>query len=415
MRARMIVLVAVLLAGAAAAWQFALRPSGRNQTAQKTVTVKLGDVIATVSAPGQLVPQRQASVYTRNGGLVKELLVKPGATLAAGQVLLRFDTAGLESQIAAQQTQVNAAQTALNALQAGSRSADQQLAQDAVAQASQAVSEAARSVTRAETDYRLGAIAAQTLDAARANLQRAQGTLEAARLRGAQLTQANTNAQAGARAQLEAARAQLRVLEEQRSASVVRAPMAGTLTDLSVALGQAVAGGTVIAQVADLSSWIVQSRVAETDLPGLSVGMPVTVQVNALPDTTLTGKVVRVGQAQKFKDPLYYYQVDAVLTKPDAALTPSLTTSTKFITKSARGVAVVPLNALQTLKDKTVVELLKGGASTQVEVKTGLDDGTNVAVLEGLKPGDVVVIPPPPGAAGGTPSAPGGLGGIVKF
>ena len=414
MRSRFIIAVGLVLF-AAVMWQFVLRPAGQATAPRQTVTVKLGSVIASVTAPGQIVPQHQSSVYARNGGLVRELLTKPGARVITGQVLLRFDTAGLEAQIAAQRTQISAAQSNLFALANGPRSAERLIAQDAVRQATQGAKEALQTVARIETDFRLGAVAAQSVDAARASALRAEGTLETARLRLTQFTQVNANAQASARAQLEATRAQLRVLEEQRSATVIRAPMAGTLTDLAVTLGQAVAGGTVVAQVADLSSWIVQSRVAETDLPSLRIGMTVKVQVNALKDAEFEGKIVRVGQAQKYKEPLYYYQVDARLLESDPALTPSLTTSTTFITQQANHVPVIPLNALQTVKDKTVVELLSAGKTALTEVKTGLDDGTNVVILAGLKPGDLVVIPPPPGSGGDAPSAPGGLGGIVKF
>lgn len=419
MRTRLWVTGVALLLSSLLVWQFVLRPATQAQAPKQTVTVKLGAVVATVSAPGQLEPERQTSVYAMNGGLVKELTLKPGASVAAGQVILRFDISGVEAQMLAQWTQVNAAQTALTALETGNRSAEYQLAQDAVRQATQMVIEARSGLSRAKADYALGAMAAQTVDASRATLARAEDALSATKLRLAQFRQSNTNARASARAQLEALLTQLRQLEQQRSAAAIRAPLAGTLTDLSVTLGQAVMAGSVVAHVSDLSSWIVQSRVAETDLPGLRVGMSVKVQVNALTDVELEGKVVRVGQAQKYRDPLYYYQVDARLIEPgvehSAALTPSLTTSTSFITQQLSGVPVIPLNALQTVGDKTVVEVLTAGKSALVEVKTGLDDGTNIAVLKGLKPGDVVVIPPPPGASGDAPSVPGGLGGIVKF
>jgi hypothetical protein len=49
-----------------------------------------------------------------------------------------------------------------------------------------------------------------------------------------------------------------------------------------------------------------------------------------------------------------------------------------------------------------------------VEVKTGLDDGTNVEIKKGLEVGDIVVIPPPPGT-NAPQNSPGGLGGIIKF
>ena len=410
-----VILLLILLAGAGVLW-WGLRGSSARAAPQQTVTVALGDVQAEVQAPGQVVPRYQTTVYTKNGGIVSQLLVKSGQEIEKGQVLVRFDTSALQTQVASLSTQVSAAEASLRDLISGSKSAEVRLAQDAVQQAQLEVNQTQRALTVAQADYRLGAIPAQQVDVARAALQRAQGNLDSARLKAVQAVQAQSLALSGAKAQLEAARAQLKSLNEQIATSVVRSPLKGNIIEVHVAQGQAVAAASMVAQIADLSSWIVQNRVAESDLPKLELGMPVTVVISALGDTEYEAKIIQIGQVQKFKDPLYYYQVDALMQLEEipTGLTPGLSTTGTFVTEEATGVPLIPVNALQSQGSKTVVEVKTAQGTRKVEVKTGLDDGTNVEIKKGLKVGDVVVIPPPPGTS--TPqNSPAGLGGIIKF
>lgn len=408
--------ILVLLAGAGALWWWGLRGSQASAAPQNTVTVVLGDVEAVVNAPGQVFPRHQTTVYTKNGGMVERVLARQGQEVEEGQVLLRFDTSALQAQVASLRTQVTAAEASLRDLQSGSKSAEVRLAQDGVKQAELEVAQAQHSLTLAKADYRLGAIPAQQVEAAHIALQRAQGNLQSARLRAAQAVQAQSLALASARAQLEAARAQLGSLNAQIADSVVKSPMKGSLIELQVAQGQVVAAGSMIAQIADLSSWVVQNRVAESDLPKLELGMPLTVVINALGDAEFEGKVIQIGQVLKFRDPLFYYQVDALLQFEEVpvGLAPGLSTNATFVTDEATQVPLVPLSALQSEGKQTVVEVKTAQGTRKVAVETGLDDGTNIEIKKGLEAGDVVVIPPPPGT--GTPqNSPGGLGGIIKF
>jgi RND family efflux transporter MFP subunit len=234
-------------------------------------------------------------------------------------------------------------------------------------------------------------------------------------LRSAQATQAQALALSGATAVLETARAGLSSLNEQIAASVLKSPMAGSLIELQVASGQVVAPGSMVAQIADLSSWVVQNRVAESDLPKLELGMPLAVVISALGDTEYEGKIIQIGQVLKFKDPLYYYQVDALLQLEEvlAGLTPGLSTNATFVTDEATQVPLLPLTALLSEGEQTVVEVKRGNTTQKIAVETGLDDGTLIEIKNGVQAGDIVVLPEAPGS--NNQNSPGGLGGILKF
>ncbi len=401
----------VIVAAGVTGW-FWLRPNKTDLNAnRKTITVKRGSITVSVNAPGQVVPRHQTTIYTKSGGVIAEVLVKPGVKVKTGQVLMRLDASALESQIAAQDAQIASLEASLNGLRATSEP-DRVLAQAAVRQAQLAFDAAQVQLFHAEEDLKLGVIAVITRDQARTALEQAGIVLEGAKLRVKQSLQASSNAIKSAKAQLKASTAQRQVLEAQRTANEIKAPMTGTLTDISVAVGQAVGADATLAQIADLSSWLVESRVSENDLPNLKLGMSVKASIEALQGDPLEAKISRIGQVKKFRDPIYYYQVDSRLDAGDAKLTPGLATTAEFITQHVKNVPLVPLTALQSVGEKTIVEVRSGTQVRQVEVTTGLDDGTNIAV-KGLEPGTVVLLPVPISGPGKAPA--NGIGKAVGF
>ena len=401
----------VIIVSGVSGW-FWLHPNKTDLNAnRKTVTVKRGSITVSVNAPGQVVPRHQITIYTKSGGVIAKILVKPGANLKAGQVLMRLDASALESQIAAQDAQIASLEANLSGLRAASKP-DRILAEAAVRQAQLAFAAAQVQLFHAEEDLKLGVIAVIARDQARTALEQAGIALEGAKLRVTQSLQASENAIKTAGAQLKASTVQRQALEAQRSANEIRAPMTGTLTDLSVAVGQAVGTDAALAQVADLSSWVVESRVSENDLPNLKLGMTVKASIEALQGDPLEATISRIGQVKKFRDPIYYYQVDSRLEAGDAKLTPGLATTAEFITQHVKNVPLVPLIALQSVGEKTIVEVRSGTQVRQVEVATGLDDGTNIAV-EGLEPGMIVLLPVPLTGPGKAPA--NGIGKAVGF
>lgn len=412
MRTPIVIGTALVIVAAGVTGWFWLHPNKTDLNAnRKTVTVKRGSITVSVNAPGQVVPRHQTTIYTKSGGVIAEVLVKPGANLKAGQILMRLDASALESQIVAQEAQIASVEATLNGLRAAS-GPDRVLAQAAVRQAQLTFDAAQVQFVHAEEDLKLGVIAVIARDQARTALEQAGIGLEGAKLRVTQSVQASGNAIKTARAQLKASIVQRQALEAQRTANEIRAPMTGTLTDLSVAVGQAVGADAPLAQIADLSSWIVESRVSENDLPNLKLGMSVKASIEALQGDPLEAKISRIGQVKKFRDPIYYYQVDSRLEAGEAKLTPGLATTAEFITQHVKNVPLVPLTALQSVGEKTIVEVRSGTQVRQVEVSTGLDDGTNIAV-KGLEPGMVVLLPVPISGPGKAPA--NGIGKAVGF
>ena len=70
------------------------------------------------------------------------------------------------------------------------------------------------------------------------------------------------------------------------------APFAGTIATLDLELGEVVAPGVPVGTIADFSGWLVETTdLTELDIVAVKVGLPVNVQVDALPDEVLAGTV----------------------------------------------------------------------------------------------------------------------------
>lgn len=92
----------------------------------------------------------------------------------------------------------------------------------------------------------------------------------------------------------------------------LRSPFAGTVTQMDLRQGEVAAAGVTVATIADLSSWIVRTTdLTEIDVTAVTVGMPVSVVFDSMPDTTLKGRVVSVdlNYADRQGDILYPVEV----------------------------------------------------------------------------------------------------------
>jgi HlyD family secretion protein len=100
---------------------------------------------------------------------------------------------------------------------------------------------------------------------------------------------------AAAQASVDQAQAALDLAEAALADTVLRAPFAGTLAALRVAVGEQAPYGTPIAELGDLSQWVVEtSDLAELDVTRVQEGQAVTLTFDAVPGLSLRGTVVRI-------------------------------------------------------------------------------------------------------------------------
>jgi multidrug resistance efflux pump len=101
---------------------------------------------------------------------------------------------------------------------------------------------------------------------------------------------------------------------------LVLAPFDGTVAELNTKVGESVSAGSIAATVADFSGWLVKTTdLTELEVVNIQEGQPVTVVLDAIPDTTLKGTVQSIGKTFTEKQGDVVYEVSVILndTHPD--------------------------------------------------------------------------------------------------
>lgn len=291
---------------------------------------------------------------SRVGGRVKEVVVEEGATIRAGDVLVRFEEFDLDERKAQAVADLHAREAELRRLEAGFR--DEEKAQAAarveqLKQKAKALTDGARPEERAAAKARVrfaqaqvdlaqatynrnlglaekdkGAVSRETLDRSSEDLKSAQANKEV-RDQELQLMEKGTRAEdiAAAEAQLAeaeqawlltkngsrtediekakaavaAAQAALLVIQAQYDELEVRSPAAGLVEALDLQAGDLVPAAAPVLAVLDTTRLWVRTYVPENQL-GLKIGQKLQVTVDSFPGETFEGEVIYISRQAEF-------------------------------------------------------------------------------------------------------------------
>ncbi|MEN6404581.1 MAG: efflux RND transporter periplasmic adaptor subunit [Armatimonadia bacterium] len=185
-----------------------------------------------------------------------------------------------------------------------------------------------------------------------------------------------------------------------RKASLIRAPIAGQVIELNAQPGQAVdqAPDTIVATVADLSALKVHARLDDAQRGRVRPGMPVTLRLSSLPEETFVGEVQQItvemgGQVTNREREIQQIAVISFINQQGLAK-PEMSAHAVVETERADNALSVPVQAVELDGDgKPFVGVRHRGRWVQTPVQLGPSDGMYVAVLSGLKEGEVVRVP----------------------
>ncbi len=179
---------------------------------------------------------------------------------------------------------------------------------------------------------------------------------------------------------------------------LVRAPFAGELGIRQVNLGQYLNPGNPIATLTDLDTMYVDFTLPEQASAKLKIGQEIDVAVDAFPNRTFAGKLTTV--EPQIDPQTRAIKVEATIPNADHALRPGMFANARVVLPPQHDVVTVPETAIEYTPYGTSVYIIKPVGkddkehvkyiATQSFVKLGERRDGNVAVLEGLKPGEMV-------------------------
>lgn len=178
-----------------------------------------------------------------------------------------------------------------------------------------------------------------------------------------------------------------RQLELAKSAQV-KAKQDGVVLKVNAEAGKP-AGGKPVLSIGQKSDLELNLLVEPEDIVDVQEGQLVEFTVDAFPDTTLTGKVIRRVLAA---DSNGKFGAVVAVDESDLELLGGMSAGGTLIVKQKKDVLTLQNKAISLVDGKQIVNVSDGeGGLKQVEIKTGFSDGRLTEVLEGLKEGDVVI------------------------
>jgi len=305
----------------------------------EVVEASYGNVELTISFTGVLEPEMSVNVVHKTGGKVAEVRVKDGSQVRSGDVLIRLDAAEISAQVAQ-------AEAALLMAQVQFETAAQALEDTRALYEEEIVSR--QQFEQAETQYKV----------AEAQLAQAEAALQLART----------------------------YLDD----TVITAPIGGTISGLSVNPGEIIAPGVPVAIINKMDTMEVSVQLTEKDVGRIAVGQEVGIEISAVSSELLEGEVTSISPVA---DPrTKTYEMKAALPNKGGRLKAGMTATIHAVVAAEKETVIVPVDAVLTQQGEKVVYIVENGVAYCRPVTLGLENGSEVSVLEGLSPGEQVVV-----------------------
>jgi len=169
------------------------------------------------------------------------------------------------------------------------------------------------------------------------------------------------------------------------------APRSGVITELMVREGMTVQPGMTLMEINGLSTVWVQAEVPEGQAVYVRPGVNVVAKAQAVPGRSFEGTVQAVLPQLNSNTRTVLARI--VLKNPEQKLLPGMFVQTRFMDSSRPETLIVPSEAvIQTGRRAVVMLANEEGRFTPVEIKTGIEFDGKTEVLEGLQPGQEVVL-----------------------
>ncbi len=373
-------LVAVLAAAGVFGYRAVAGPAVR------VVVPSRGDLVQTVVATGRIVAESRIDIGAQIAGVIDKVDVIEGARLRAGQTLatLHDDEARAavgQAEAALQEAKARLAQLGATTLpvaeqQLRQADADVALARSEFARASDLVSAGFYSQARLDE-------ARRNLDAALARQRGAARQAEAARPRGSEVALAYAR-EAQARAALEVARAKLGYTR-------IVTPVDGTLLRRDAEPGDLVPANTKLFSVA-AGALQALFQVDEKNLPLVALGQSAEIAADAYPGRRFRGEVARIAPSVDVQRGTV--EVRLAIPQPPEFVRVDMTVSAEIVATKQANALLIDAEAVRGASGTTPwVLAIRDGVAVRVPVRLGARGTGQVALLEGVKEGEVVVPP----------------------
>ncbi len=381
-----------------------------------TSKVEKRNIVEIVSATGTIQPEKEVKISPEVPGEIIELNVKEGDKVKAGRLLVRLNPDLYEAS-------VSRAEAGLNSARANVANSKARLEQ---AKARLVSSQA--NYTRQKKLYNEGVISQSEYDVAESDYRVAKAEVEAAE---ESLKSAKFN--------MRSAEATLKEARDNLRRTMIYSPMDGTVSKLSVELGERVVGtaqmaGTEMMRIADLTRMEVNVEVNESDIVRVKIGDEADIEVDAYIDRKFKGVVTEIANsssssAMQGSSNITVFNVKVSILKSSyqdlidpenthlSPFRPGMSASVDIITAKKDSVLSVPVMAvtlrpdsvdrkskfgkidLSAYEDDELHEVVfiydaETGKAIKRKVTTGIQNTKYIEIVSGVENGETVISGP---------------------
>jgi len=312
------------------------------------------DIHRTAVVTGKIIPRNEVDIKPQINGIIAELYKEAGETVQENEVIAKLKVIPDMNSLSSAQSRVRLAELNLK---------------------------------QAQVDYdRMKALYDKTLISAEEFDKSTQS-----------LNQAKEEKSAAQDA-LEVIRDGVSSSNAKSSSTLVRSTITGLILDVPVKVGNSVIqantmnDGTTVATVANMTDLIFDGNVDETEVGLLAEGVPVTITIGALQNYSFDATLEYIAPKAVEKNGANQFEIKAAV-KVDTQNTirSGYSANAEIVLESVEGALSVPESALEFDGDDVYVQLKStDGSYTRTRITTGISDGINIEVKDGLKKGDIV-------------------------
>ena len=348
--------------------------------------VKQGNLVVQVRGSGTLTPEDIRWIPAITQGRVEKIVLRPGAQVKPDSVILELTNPELEQQVREAQLAYQSAQAAFV-----NRKAELQtglLSQEAdTANIEASYKQAALNLEANETLAKDGLVSEIQLKQSRSAADELKNRLDLAQKRLVIAREGIQSQVAPQEADVNQKKAAWDLKRQQLEDLKVKAGMAGILQQVPVEVGAQVAPGTNLARVANPNDLKAELRIAETQTKVIRIGQPAEIDTR---NGIVKGHVSRIDPASNGGT----VGVDVIMDEPlPPGARPDLSVDGTIRLDELKDVVIVGRPAFgQENSTVSIFKLQPNGEAVSTKVKLGRASVNQIQVIDGLKPGDQVIL-----------------------
>jgi RND family efflux transporter MFP subunit len=376
---------AVLLLSVAGVWRWfahsaeaddADHAAGSDRVMAAVAKVERGPMDSTLTIAGEFKPFQDVDVHAKVAGYIQKIYVDVGDRVRQGQTLAILEVPELTAQLGAAHAAVRRAREDIRREQGDVWRA----------QSAHAAAHSMYARLKQASEQQKGLVAQQELDEAQAKDLETEAQVSSAE---AALSAAGQQAEVSA--------ANQRQFSAMSNYTRIVAPFRGVVTVRYADTGSLVAAGTssstqaiAVVRIAEVSKLRLVLSIPESVAAQIHLGDPVKVRVQAL-DKDITGNVSRFSNSLDLQTRTMETEID--FENRSGELMPGMYTETHLVLARRPAALSVPLEAVtESGNIATVLLVTPENTVEERRIATGLEGGSRVEVVSGLKEGDRVVI-----------------------